>query len=132
KTRQISAWYHPCEADQNYRNANHNRANEQTCKRFAIPRLEDSRKLQADDDKYEPVQKERDRLPKRIRLQAGPRCDHQRRVPAQEKNACKCRQNGGGMHLFCRQINDKKGEEKEGDLEWGVITSGRAPRESPA
>src|SRR5258708_20439283 len=83
--------------------------------------MQDSRKLQTDDYKNEPVEKEDDRFPKRISLEASPRAHYQRGVPTKKDAGGNCRQNARGMHVFGGQISDKGREQRECDLDWWII-----------
>ena len=57
-----------------------------------IPRVQDSGELQSNDNKDEPVEKEHDRFPKRISLQAKPGADDERGMPPEKDSGGNRRQ----------------------------------------
>ena len=97
------------------------RTHKHASERLSIPRVQDSGKLQSNDNENESVEKEHDHFPKGISLEPGPCGDHQRRVPAEKNAGSNCRQNARGMRAFGGQISDEGRKQRECDLDWWII-----------
>src|SRR5438132_13450645 len=81
----------------------------------------DTQYFKCDNDKNEINEKEHDHLPKCINIMPGSGSYQQRRVPAKKDPGGHRSQDARGMQAFGWQISDEWSDQRNCDLDWGIV-----------